>query len=576
MQQDAPSGKHRVLVIDDEKSMRFTLQTFLTDAGYEVLTAADFAEAVELLSQGGFDLVFADILLGDKTGIDVLREVKERKLICPVIMITGYPNVETAAEAVRLGAFDYLPKPVVKKDILHAAEHALQYKTLADSSEKYRSNLEAIFRSVKDAIITLDRDLAVVEINNAAQHICGYSRENMGKPFYDFSTSCKGRCREAVQESLEKGMPVEVPRVECAANAFQKKVVNVTASPLLDPHSNTYGVVLVVRDETHLDSLERDMEERRRFHNIIGKSKKMQEIYSLIENLADVQTTVLITGDSGTGKELIAEALHNMGVRSSAPFVKVNCSGLTESLLESELFGHVRGAFTGAIRDKEGRFEKADRGTIFLDEIGSMSPNMQLRLLRVLQEREFERVGDATPVKVDVRVIAATNQSLQDKVKKGEFREDLYYRLKVVEILVPSLRERTEDIPLLTEHFIQKFNNKLHRDIRMVSDNVKQLFMEYPWPGNVRELEHALEHAFILCRNAMITIDHLPAELKSFSTSVRSFQKEPGGGNEHQLILQALEKAGGNKAKAARLLGIDRKTLYRKLEKYAISSPDET
>lgn len=563
------SRKPRVMVVDDEKSMRFTLETFLSEEGYEVQTAGNFESAVELLAGGGFDLVFADIILGDKTGIDVLRRVKESRLICPVIMITGFPNMETATEAVRLGAFDYLPKPVVKKDILHVADHALQYKMMADRNEANRLNLEAVFRSVKDAIITLDSSLAVVDVNDAAQHICGFPREVIGRPFLDISTACRGRCHEAVRESIEKGQPVEFARVECTASASEKKVVNITASPLLDQRWKASGVVLVVRDETHIDTLERDMAERRKFHSIVGRSRKMQEIYSLIETLADVQSTVLISGESGTGKELIAEAIHARGPRSGRPIIKVNCSGLAESLLESELFGHVKGAFTGAIRDKEGRFERADGGTIFLDEIGSMSQNMQLRLLRVLQEREFERVGDATPVKVDVRVLAATNQPLHEKVRKGEFREDLYYRLKVVEIIVPPLRERREDIPLLVDHFIQKFNSRMKREVGSVSDNVQKIFMDYPWPGNVRELEHTLEHAFILCRNSMLTVDHLPAEVRDFNPSVRQLP-EASGRDEQQRLLQALEKAGGNKAKAARLLGIDRKTLYRKLEKHSI------
>jgi transcriptional regulator with PAS, ATPase and Fis domain len=295
----------------------------------------------------------------------------------------------------------------------------------------------------------------------------------------------------------------------------------------------------------------------------------MQKIYSLIEDLSDVLTTVLITGESGTGKELVADAIHYSGDRSNSPLVKVNCSALSESLLESELFGHVKGAFTGADRNKVGRFQKADSGTIFLDEIGDISPRMQLRLLRVLQERIFERVGDSTSIKVDVRVIAATNQDLAAKVKQGEFREDLYYRLRVVEIFIPPLRDRTDDIPVLVEHFIQKFNNKFNKNIAAISEGVMKVFIAYLWPGNVRELEHALEHAFVLCRQNTIAQEHLPAHLSEISDR----QTSALNGNEidPEAVREALIKSGGNKAKAARLLGINVRTIFRKIEKYNIN-----
>jgi len=259
--------------------------------------------------------------------------------------------------------------------------------------------------------------------------------------------------------------------------------------------------------------------------------------------------------------------------RSENPFVTVNCSALSEGLLGSELFGHVKGAFTGAVEDKVGRFEKANGGTIFLDEIGDISPGMQLRLLRVLQEREFERVGGSKPVKVDVRVVAATNRNLAEKIKTGEFREDLYYRLKVVELNLPPLRERLEDIPLLTDHFIREFNRKFDKNIKAVSDEVHSLFLAYHWPGNIRELKHTLEHAFVVCRQGAITTRHLPPYLsegiktKSFSTSVSK-------ADERQFILDALKKHSWNKAKAARMLGFSRLTMYRKIEKYKITPYD--
>jgi two-component system response regulator HydG len=563
-------NKARILVVDDEESIRFTFETFLADEGYSVATAQNYDEAMALFAGSGFDLVFADILLGGgRTGIDLMREARKLSLDCPFVVVTGAPNVETASEAVRLGAFDYIAKPVHQGTLVRVAKMALRNKELNDEKEKYRLNLEAIFGSVKDAIITVDEDLRVVELNRAAEKICGVSREAIGRPFNSIDGGCKKNCLDAFVETISKKKPVEMFNIECHHKNRSGHVVSLSTSPLLDHQGLFSGAVIVIRDETRLYDLERDLKERRQFHNMIGTGEKMQEIYSLIENLADVQTTVLITGESGTGKELAAEALHYKGIRSHKPLVKVNCSALSEGLLESELFGHVKGAFTGAVKDKVGRFQRADKGTIFLDEIGDVSPRIQLRLLRVLQDMEFERVGDSAPIKVDVRVIAATNQDLSAKISRGEFREDLFYRLKVVEINIPSLRDRREDIPFLIEHFIEKFNKKLDKDIKAVSADVQKIFMEYPWPGNIREFEHTLEHAFILCRQNTITLDHLPGNIRN-SSAVRAPAHRHTEGDETQRILQALEKTGGNKAKAARMLGFDRKTLYRKIERLNI------
>ena len=568
-------SKARILVIDDEESIRFTFETFLRDEGYSVTTAMDYDEAMSLLAGSFFDLIFADIILGGgRTGIDLMRAAREENHDCPFVIVTGAPNVESASEAVRLGAFDYIAKPVHQGTLLRVAKMALKNKALTDEKERYRLNLEAIFRSVKDAIITVDEELKVVELNSAAEKICGVTRGAIGRVFSSLETGCRQECLDAFTETIKKKKPVEMSHIECHQKNRSGHVVSLSTSPLLDHQGLFSGAVIVIRDETRLFDLEKDLRERRQYHNIIGSSEKMQEIYALIENLADVQTTVLITGESGTGKELAAEALHYKGSRRHKPLVKVNCSALSESLLESELFGHVKGAFTGAVKDKVGRFQRADKGTIFLDEIGDISPRIQLRLLRVLQEMEFEQVGDSTPIRVDVRVIAATNQDLSAKIRRGEFREDLYYRLKVVEIAIPPLRDRREDIPFLVEHFIGKFNKKLDKDITAVSADVQGVFMEYAWPGNIRELEHTLEHAFIVCRQNTITLDHLPGHFRD-SSSVRARMKRDEERDEPQEILRALEKTGWNKAKAARLLGFDRKTLYRKLERFNIAKQEE-
>ncbi len=561
----------RILVIDDEESIRFTFERFLSAEGHIVATAESCGEALAQINRTSFDVVFADIILADGTGIDILREIKVRGLNSPVIMITGDPGIETAAEAVRLGAFDYIPKPINQQSLLHAARTALKYKVVSEEKEKYRTNLEAIFRSVRDAIITVDRESVVIEFNEAAMTLCGYSRDDIGKPFDSLPGVCGGRLAEILADAIGTGEPVGADRIECVARNRAKRVLSVRTYPLMGLEGVLSGVVMVLRDDTHVSDLESELAEHRQFHSIVGRSGPMQKVYSLIRALAAVQTTVLITGESGTGKELVAAALHRAGERSHKTLVKVNCSALPENLLESELFGHVRGAFTGAVRDNAGRFLIANGGTIFLDEVGDISPMIQLKLLRVLEEKQFERVGNSAPVKVDVRLIAATNKNLLEKVALGELREDLYYRLKVVEIKLPPLRDRREDIPLLVDHFRNGFNAKFKKTIEAISSDVMKAFLEYQWPGNVRELEHIMEHAFVLCSGNIVTFDHLPPEFMGASR-IEHRSADDSQAVDSRAILQALDKTGWNKVKAARLLGIDRVTLYRKMKRYNLST----
>jgi PAS domain S-box-containing protein len=559
----------RILVVDDEESIVYTFESFLADEGHEVLVGRSYEEALKHLSEHEVDVVYSDIVLGGRTGIDLLREVKARNLTCPVVMITGFPEIQTASAAVRLGAFDYVAKPVVQETLLHLTGLALQHKKALDERENYRSHLEAIFASVEDAIVTVDRDLRVLELNEAAEDLCGLHRDAIGRRLEDTVMPCKEAILESVGKTLDGPGSVRARRCECRREGRSTLVFNVSTYPLSGRMDRAAGAVVVVRDETCLADLEHDLRERRQFHGIVGKSEAMQRVYSLIERLADVDTTVLVTGESGTGKELVAEALHCQGVRRSGPLVKVNCAALPENILESELFGHVKGAFTGAAGDRIGRFQAADGGTIFLDEIGEISNRVQLSLLRVLQQKEFERVGDSRPVRVDVRVIAATNRDLKKKVDRGEFREDLYYRLKVVEMPLPPLRERREDILLLTEHFVNKFNGKLGKGIKGMSFEAERLFMEYAWPGNVRELENAMEHAFILCNQDTISTDVLPPQIQAVHPAVAPVPPSKEDLDAYA-IRQALWKTAWNKAKAARLLGIDRKTLYRKISLHGI------
>lgn len=557
----------RILIVDDDEGLRFTLSHLFLAEGFNVDSAATSNEALELLHNNDYDLAFVDIILQGSSGIDLLRTIRECARNTQVIMITGWPDVESAAEVVRLGACDYISKPIRHETLVSVTRHALKSKQLSDERESYRANLDAIFRSVSDAIIMVDSDGRLVHFNAAAAGVCGYRPEHIGTSITSIDFGCRGVCREALTEALHSATTQDLRRFECRRPDGSIRVMNFTTTPVTEGDGNVKGAVVVIRDETRLDVLERTLHQRSSFYGIIGRNASMQNLYSLIEALGDVQTTVLINGESGTGKELVAAALHNCGCRKSGPLVKINCSALSENLLESELFGHVRGAFTGAIANKIGRFQKADGGTLFLDEIGDISPAMQMRLLRVLQELVIERVGDSTPIKVDVRVVAATNQDLSEKVRQGTFRQDLYYRLNVVRLMLPALRDRIDDLQLLADHFLRKFNAKFARSIRTFSDDVMALFYRHAWPGNVRELEHAIEHACILCRSDVITMADLPLDLTACNPQPGSPSAHPAAGERTQglTLEEALAMTEGNKSKAARLLGISRRTIYRHL-----------
>jgi len=328
-----------------------------------------------------------------------------------------------------------------------------------------------------------------------------------------------------------------------------------------------------------LVALRRDLGQRYKLHNIVGKSKPMQEIFRLVEQVADSDATVLVEGESGTGKELVARAIHHVSSRADGPFVAVNCSALAESLLESELFGHVRGAFTGALRDKQGRFEAAGGGTIFLDEIGDLSAGIQIKLLRVLQERVIERVGDEKTIPVDIRVVAATHRPLSELVSAGKFRQDLYYRLRVVPVCLPPLRLRRDDIPLLAQHFVERFRKSTDRPIEGIDKDALALMLDYHWPGNVRELENVIEYAFVKARTGLIAKIHLPPELQQrLADDPRHIQIRRSthrSGPGPKAVREALVRTGWNVSKAARHLQVSRTTLYKRMAEFNIKPPPE-
>jgi len=562
----------RILVVEEDETARSAYSSFLGEEGYLVSTADSYASALKHLERQPPDLLICDIFLKDHSGTELMGTIKEKGLICPVIVLTARPSLATAAEAVRIGAFDYLAKPVENSTLVKVVNLALRHKLLEEEKERYRNRLIAIFHSVKAAIFTLDSQLRVVDANHYLKSICGLApQEVMGQVFGGGLRLCSRSCLKALRRAVNRGENIEELTIECGRRDRPDQIVVLNSSPLKELGVTRREQVVTIRDVTRLHRLEQKLDSRRPFHSMVGQSPAMQRIYRLIDDLAPTATTVLITGESGTGKELVVEALHYRSPRARGPLVKVNCAALSETLLESELFGHVKGAFTGANRSKTGRFQAANGGTIFLDEIGEIPPRVQMSLLRVIQDKRFEPVGSSTPVEVDVRIVAATNSDLEERVRQGVFREDLYYRLKVFGIHLPPLRQRNEDIPLLVRHFIQRKRRTFRKKILAISDDVLNLLMSYPWPGNVRQLEHAIEHAFVVCRGSTILLEHLPPEIQQYRPS-----KLEAARNERTLcreaLLQALTTTGWNKAKAARLLGISRPTLYRKMAKYKIKS----
>jgi two-component system response regulator AtoC len=449
----------KILIADDELNMLLVLEAMLKKEGYEVITASDGFEALNILHEKDIAVVVTDLKMPKLDGLGLLARVVKEYPSIPVIMITAHGTVETAVTALKKGAFDYITKPFEQEDlktIIHKA-----FKT-------YTLNEDELFAEADD----IDR------------------------------------------------------------------------------------------------------------FDIIGTSTEMLKIYDIIKRVAPTTTSILITGETGTGKELIANAIHRNSPRKDDPFIKINCAAIAENLLESELFGYEKGAFTGAVNRKPGRFELAHKGTLFLDEVGELPKDMQVKLLRVIQDQEFERVGGLRTIKVDVRLITATNRDLLQDVKKNRFREDLYYRLNVLPIPIPPLRERKEDIPMLTDYFLDKFNKKLSRNILNVEQDVREAFLTYEWPGNIRELENLLERLVLLAQDDTLRIEDLPSEIESsdetlsatdLRTPGKSFKeiiKSKTAEIEKQMIITALDDCGGNVSKAASRLGLSRKGLQLKMIKY--------
>ena len=431
----------------------------------------------------------------------------------------------------------------------------------------HQDNLENILDNLKEGIIAHDMHRRIFFFNTEAEHITGYSRQEvLGRDCHEAfgSPFCGERC------AFCDDSPEPADKSEYTLNLTTKtgehRRVEMTVTSMKNGNGRFTGVLASFKDITALFSLQMKAGELTSFANIIGQDSKMLDIFKQIRDVAGYDYPVHISGETGTGKELVSNAVHNESSRAGAPFVPINCGALPEGLIESELFGHVKGAFSGAIRDKKGRFELADGGTIFLDEVAELSNNMQVKLLRFLQEGKFERVGGEQTTSVNVRVISATNKELKKAVKQGTFRDDLYYRLKVIPIRLPPLRDRKIDIPLLVEHFFQEAGERYNRKPLKISSKAMALMLDYRWPGNVRELQNAIQFAIVKCSAKTISAADLPLELREIENVC--IRRGPSRKLTMEGVRSTLIKTGGNKAKAAKLLGVGRATLYRFLGEY--------
>ncbi|MFT5234536.1 MAG: two-component system response regulator HydG [Candidatus Krumholzibacteriia bacterium] len=444
--------------------------------------------------------------------------------------------------------------------------------------EVHTETIGQVFAALNEGVIAVGTDLRVVTMNPTAEALFGCRHEDLsGDPVCNLLGE-EGCEENLLSRTLMAGESIVDFQTTINMGGDKRGDVLLRSVPMLHQDGSPFGVAIILGDVTEITDLRKRVERQFKLGRLVGRDNKMQDLFSLISDVGPSEATVLIQGESGTGKELVARAVHDASGRSAGPFVQVNCSALSENLLESELFGHVRGAYTGAVGDRRGRFEEAHGGTIFLDEIGDVSPVVQVKLLRVLQERTVERVGDSKSIPVDVRIVSATNRDLKALIASGQVREDFYYRIKVVSLVIPPLRDRTEDIPLLVSHFVTAISRREGRsDIPAVAGETMATLMNYPWPGNVRELENAIEHAIVLSRGGVIRAEHLPRDVATTNSPAQiGLQGVPLHSQNEQLRLsEALKKTGWNRTRAARQLGIDRTTLWRKIKEYGLS-PEES
>lgn len=437
-----------------------------------------------------------------------------------------------------------------------------------------KNKLEIIFNSLLEGTFTVNTEWEITAFNKAAEQITGFTeKEAINKKYWEILLSEDSKQDAQLKSFIAEHYSNLLRETTIIRRDGTRVPVRINSASLLNTAGEKIGRVVTFEDISVVKNLTDHITERYHFKNIIGHSKSMLKVYNLMQNVVNTDSTVLITGESGTGKEIIARSIHINSERKSTPFVAVNCSAFAETLLESELFGHEKGAFTGAIRTKPGRFELAGEGTLFIDEIGDIPLSIQVKLLRVLENRQFERVGGTETIELKARIISATHRNLEKEIREGRFREDLFYRINVINIHLPPLKERRDDIPSLINHFIDKFNKKFKKDIHYISPNALKLVSNFEWPGNIRELENVIEHAFVVSNSEAIHTGHLPERLQNMSgeldhTDERELVEKPLDNAEKELIESMLKKFNGNRIKTAEALGINKTTLWRKMKKF--------
>ncbi|WKZ70097.1 MAG: sigma 54-interacting transcriptional regulator [Melioribacteraceae bacterium] len=437
-----------------------------------------------------------------------------------------------------------------------------------------KNKLEIIFNSLLEGTFTVNTEWEITAFNKAAEQITGFTeKEAINKKYWEILLSEDSKQDAQLKSFIAEHYSNLLRETTIIRRNGTRVPVRINSASLLNTAGEKIGRVVTFEDISVVKNLTDHITERYHFKNIIGRSKSMLKVYNLMQNVVNTDSTVLITGKSGTGKEIIARSIHINSERKSTPFVAVNCSAFAETLLESELFGHEKGAFTGAIRTKPGRFELAGEGTLFIDEIGDIPLSIQVKLLRVLENRQFERVGGTETIELKARIISATHRNLEKEIREGRFREDLFYRINVINIHLPPLKERRDDIPSLINHFIEKFNKKFKKDIHYISPNALKLVSNYEWPGNIRELENVIEHAFVVSNSEAIHTGHLPERFQNTSgeldhTDERELVEKPLDNAEKELIESMLKKFNGNRIKTAEALGINKTTLWRKMKKF--------
>ena len=437
-------------------------------------------------------------------------------------------------------------------------------------NNKINNLCATILDSIECAVFTIDLDFKITFFNHAAESITAFKKEEvLGKYCYEVlrTNACETNC--PFREALKEKAKITGRRIEILDKYYSSIPVIAGSNIIKDKNIGIIGGIINFKDITNIENLKKEVIKKFQFGDIISKNHRILQIFDILPDIAESNSNLLIEGPSGSGKEVFARTIHNLSRRKDHPFIAVNCGALPDTLLESELFGYVPGAFTDAVKRKPGRFELANGGTLFLDEIGDTSPTLQVKLLRAIQEKTIEPLGSTKSIKVDVRIICATNKDLLKLVQEGKFREDLYYRINVIKITLPPLKERKEDIPLLIQHFIKKFNATTGKNIKGITEEALTVLMGYSYPGNIRELENIIEHAFVLSRSDYIDVNHLPSEI--IETDEKDRRILPLDEIEKNAIIKAITQFNGNKQKASEALGIDRTTLWRKLKKYNIN-----